>query len=376
MDKYHKEYIKYSKRYTTHKLARSVINNELDKDKVMGTIAGCIFGDAFGGRYEFLVKTEADKKLEEDKLSDGSYPIKGGGPFDIMAGQVTDDSEMMFGLMDSLIEMGRYSQEDVAKKYIRWYKTEPIDKGFTIGRAINTRKIADNSTDMIDNAKEMNKHSASNGALMKISPIGAFGVILTDEELLEVVQKECDLTHPNSLVKDICYVYCIAIKYSILGLTKEDIFKMMLLKATHVRTKIILKDAMISADPCFIIEDIKRKEDYICTDNIKFQGYIGIAIQNAIYEFMHSDNPSKSIVRVARRGGDTDTNCAIAGALLGAYYGANSFDSNWLDTVKNASDNVKRYKDYPFLNPYEEMQVKGELFYALVKAKKIEIFKE
>ena len=49
-------------------------------------------------------------------------------------------------------------------------------------------------------------------------------------------------------------------------------------------------------------------------------------------------------------GGDTDTNCAIAGALAGAYFGYDSFPSDWIITI-NKCDTTKgkypreRYQD-------------------------------
>jgi ADP-ribosyl-[dinitrogen reductase] hydrolase len=35
------------------------------------------------------------------------------------------------------------------------------------------------------------------------------------------------------------------------------------------------------------------------------------------------------------RGGDTDTNCAICGALLGAVYGLNAIPERWVNCVLN-----------------------------------------
>ena len=41
-----------------------------------------------------------------------------------------------------------------------------------------------------------------------------------------------------------------------------------------------------------------------------------IALQNAFFELLHAASLEEAVVRTVRRGGDTDTNAAICGALL------------------------------------------------------------
>ena len=50
------------------------------------------------------------------------------------------------------------------------------------------------------------------------------------------------------------------------------------------------------------------------------QGLVTVALQNAFFQLRHAA-PEAALVDTVRRGGDTDTNAAIAGALLGAVHG-------------------------------------------------------
>ena len=50
-------------------------------------------------------------------------------------------------------------------------------------------------------------------------------------------------------------------------------------------------------------------------------GWVLIALQNAFYHLAATPDPSEALVATADAGGDTDTNAAIAGALLGAAHG-------------------------------------------------------
>jgi ADP-ribosylglycohydrolase len=52
------------------------------------------------------------------------------------------------------------------------------------------------------------------------------------------------------------------------------------------------------------------------------QGWVLIALQNAFYELLHAGTVEDGLARTILRGGDTDTNAAIAGALLGRCTGA------------------------------------------------------
>lgn len=63
------------------------------------------------------------------------------------------------------------------------------------------------------------------------------------------------------------------------------------------------------------------------------EGHVIIALQNAFYQALHAPSFEDGVVDTVRGGGDTDTNGAIAGALLGALYGAPSIPLQWHQAV-------------------------------------------
>ena len=65
------------------------------------------------------------------------------------------------------------------------------------------------------------------------------------------------------------------------------------------------------------------------------QGWVVIALQNAFYQLLHAPNLEEGIVNTVGRGSDTDTNGAIAGALLGSVYRAESVPSQWTECILN-----------------------------------------
>jgi ADP-ribosylglycohydrolase len=58
-----------------------------------------------------------------------------------------------------------------------------------------------------------------------------------------------------------------------------------------------------------------------------------VALQNAFYELLHASSLETGVVTTVQRGGDTDTNAAIAGALLGAVYGRTAIPGQWRGMV-------------------------------------------
>ena len=53
----------------------------------------------------------------------------------------------------------------------------------------------------------------------------------------------------------------------------------------------------------------------------------------AFYYLKKQDSYEDSIRNILSRGGDTDTNAAIVGGLLGAYYGIHRINQNWIEKV-------------------------------------------
>ena len=57
------------------------------------------------------------------------------------------------------------------------------------------------------------------------------------------------------------------------------------------------------------------------------------AFQNALFQLLHAESLEAGVIDTVMRGGDTDTNAAICGALLGAVYGREAVPSRWANRV-------------------------------------------
>ena len=59
------------------------------------------------------------------------------------------------------------------------------------------------------------------------------------------------------------------------------------------------------------------------------------APQWRLWQLLHAEDVEEGIVDTVMRGGDTDTNAAICGALLGAVYGREAVPARWIDTIRS-----------------------------------------
>src|SRR5262249_36917076 len=66
------------------------------------------------------------------------------------------------------------------------------------------------------------------------------------------------------------------------------------------------------------------------------QGFVRVAFRLAFWELLHAPTFEAALVDVVNRGGDADTNAAIAGALLGAFHGEGGISPDWIAPVPSA----------------------------------------
>ena len=174
---------------------------------------------------------------------------------------------------------------------------------------------------------------------MRISPLGILGHKLDLETLKHYVDLDCKLTNPHPVAIDAVYVYTLAIKELLRSGNKCKAFDLALAKC---QTKVI-KTCLCMAKTTGAVVPLSDGRKAAIDGNTA--GYLGIALQNAFYELLNGKDFYSSLCRVILRGGDTDTNGCIVGALLGAYYGEDQMPTKWKNTV--AACNNPRKGAYP-----------------------------
>lgn len=183
--------------------------------------------------------------------------------------------------------------------------------------------LRENTGDVVDACRRAaNPASEDNGALMRVAPLGILGAGASPGRAATWADEDSRLTHPNAVCRHANSVFAASLAFAI----REGADG----RATH---EFALREARrIGAHPSVAqaLEQAARQRPRSYTVN---QGHVILALQNAFHQALHAGSLEEGIVDTISRGGDTDTNAAIAGALLGAIHGRTAIPLQWLDRV-------------------------------------------
>jgi ADP-ribosylglycohydrolase/fructose-1,6-bisphosphatase/inositol monophosphatase family enzyme len=268
---------------------------------------GCLLGQVAGDNLGALVEFE-DADQVRRRYPDGPLRLEDGGYWEILAGQPTDDSEMALALARSIATRGRFERESAADAYRSWLLSAPFDVGGTVGAALRDHP---------------NPASQANGSLMRVSPLGVHAHSVAPAMAAELARQDSSLTHPNPICGDAAAAFAVAVAHAVReGDGPEAAFRAAEGWARDAGAALLVLEALEAA----------RSEAPRC-DTPRSQGWVRIALQNAFHELLHAPGPEEGVVATVRRGGDTDTNAAIAGALLGAVHGREAVPVQWRSMV-------------------------------------------
>lgn len=267
--------------------------DELRLARAAGALLGQVIGDSLGSRVEFKSAAEIAAAFP-----DGVRELSDGGVFHTMAGQPTDDSEMALTLCRSLIKNRSYRKGEVLAAYRDWLQTRPVDVGTTTERGLLGQHTSE---------------SESNGSLMRVSPLGVWAAG-DPARAAAAAREDSALTHPNELCAEACAGYCAAIAVGVAGGERRAMLEAALAHARGRAREAIAEGAAGKLPPDFMTH----------------MGWVPIALQNAFHKLMHAGDFEGALVDTVGLGGDTDTNAAIAGALLGAALGREAVPARWI----------------------------------------------
>ena len=270
--------------------------------RAQGCLLGQLSGDALGSLVEFQTPEQILREYP-----DGVRNLTAGGTWNTIAGQPTDDSEMALLLARMLAKHGGYDSEEARKAYVFWLNSGPFDCGMTISSGLRGKPDLD---------------SQANGAMMRISPLGIFGANHDLAHVAEWARQDAALTHPHPVCRQANELFTMAIAQAVrAGCAARDLYRRIAGWAEDMRVDRRLLGAIQGAA-------IAPPADYVHQ-----QGWVLTAIRNALWQLSHAQNLEEAVVDTVMRGGDTDTNAAICGALLGAVYGRDAIPAKWTECL-------------------------------------------
>lgn len=297
----------------------------MSQDHARGALLGLAVGDALGTTLEFR---ELDAPPFPTRCTGAHVDIRGGGPFSVTPGQVTDDTQLAVCLADSLRACGALDVRELAARYLAW-QPHAFDVGTQTAAALGELRRGASPTDAGRIVWEARgRQPAGNGSLMRTAPIGVF---FADDlaGLRAAARAESAITHFDPR----CVEACVAFDAAIAAAVRADApTSAAMLQAAQAELTLpaLLEDLTLAQadDPQLYGPAVHLHQH---------QGFVRVAFRLAFWELCHAPSFEAGLVDVVNRGGDADTNGAIAGALLGARFGAAGIPSRWSTAVLDAA---------------------------------------
>jgi ADP-ribosyl-[dinitrogen reductase] hydrolase len=260
--------------------------------RAQGVLLGQVIGDSLGALVQGKPAAEIARLYPG-----GLRELADGGVYKTLPGQPTDDSEMALTLARLLARERKYEAAKALDAYRAWLTSRPVDVGVTTERGLLGLAASD---------------SESNGSLLRVSPIGAWAA--GDPALAaRTARDDSELTHANPVCLDACAAYCAAIAAGVAGGGVDAMLEAALAHSKGPAHEAIKRAAKGNAPADFFVHPT----------------WVLVSLQNA-FHCLKTLSFEEGLVQTVACGGDTGTNAAVAGALLGACHGRRAVPERWL----------------------------------------------
>lgn len=269
-------------------------------ERFRGCLLGLAVGDALGAPVEF-------------EKRDTYTPVTGyrsGGPFQLKAGQWTDDTSLALCLGFSLVEKKSFDPADIMKRFHAWWKEGYMSctgHCFDIG---NTTKAAltrfEENGGLFSGAPD---DPATNGSIMRLAPVPMF-FLKEPDKAVYYSGESSRLTHAPKACIDACKALGLMIVRALRGDSKEQIL--------HYEEG-MLGDLSPEIETVLLGSYKKKKRE-----DISAAGLAHTCLEAALWAFYHTQTFRDGVLLAVNLGEDSDTTGAVFGQLAGAHYGDKS----------------------------------------------------
>jgi len=316
-------------------------------DKVLGTLYGQAIGDAIGMPSELWSRKRIRAYFGEiTDFLDG--PIENDAARIYKRGQFTDDTSQSLAILDALIE-NHFIPDDamIARHLIEWAKQADAFNQNILGPSSKAALLA--KMDGKD-AGPFTSEAVTNGAAMRIAPVGCLFSRDEKAQLLDYVYRISRVTHDTNVAICGAAMIAMAVSSAVDGQGWDAIMEDVLdisEQAVHYGQDIfgpsLSERLKLGLD--FALKHCHDKETFAQ----KIYDVIGTGVQTtesvpaALAIAYYTKDPHRCSLLCANLGGDTDTIGAMATAICGTKTGIQSFDKHGLQLIDDSNQVDLRY---------------------------------
>lgn len=284
------------------------------EDRIIGMLMGLAVGDALGAPLEFM--SERQVQIKHGEVTE----MIGGGWLSLRPGDWTDDTAMMQCLLASLIQKTVFDRDDVAARYLAWYRTKPHDIGNTTRASLG---MLDDGVPLADISRKAHDEnggvSAGNGTVMRCAPLAAL-YVNDAARLIKASAEDARITH-----------------FDVRGASGSALLNLVLsalLRGEKPHDALAWADTTIADNDLGLYNPVPDTA-FVPEKDLNPSGFVVDTLSCAFWHFCKGKSFEETLIRVVNKGGDADTIGAVTGALAGAYFGYAKIPPRWAKVLKD-----------------------------------------
>ena len=293
------------------------MTNELTSlmlDRAKGCLIGLAIGDALGAPAEF-----SDKGTFEPITN-----YRDGGPFNLKAGQWTDDTSQALCLADSILSDGGFRQGDFLSRMANWKQyghNSSTGECFDIGIGTAQALLQYESTGKLPS----NANSGGNGNIMRLAPV-AIAYHRDNYKLQEVASLSSLTTHGHISALTCADFLSIMLRSYIVSSDCDE----------TITYSSQTNDEVYDIDLCSVT--LEKIASALTSEEKEWHNVSGFSTDTlcaAMHCFFNTDTFEQCVLTAVNLGGDTDSVGAVAGQIAGAYYGLSRIPQRFIDGLQD-----------------------------------------
>ncbi|MGH8388869.1 MAG: ADP-ribosylglycohydrolase family protein [Pseudomonas sp.] len=310
-------------------------------NRALGAFYGLALGDALGMPTQSLSRAEIQARFGEiTDLEDAGpdQPIAANMP----KGSITDDTEQAILVGQLLVDgKGKIEPSVLAQRLIEWEAVMQA-KGSQDLLGPSTKR----AIEMIlagHSPEEAGRYGTTNGAAMRITPVGIAANVADPQRFIEAVVQACQVTHNTSLGISSAAAVAAVVSAGINGLDLGEALnlgqQMAQQAQSHghwvaggcIASRISWARSISVDSDNGLLSDLLYE---VIGTSVASQESVVVAFALAQQVAIGEMNAFDALCMAASLGGDTDTIAAILGAMLGACLGLESWPVEMISKVK------------------------------------------
>lgn len=286
-------------------------------NRIYGTLFGQAIGDALG---------LAAEGMSCEQIA-AAYPNGVNSYADIIQdnfrkrwarGEWTDDTCQMLCILDSLLERPAVDPNDIAARFVGWFRSDGRGIGRHTYNILRMPQYAQRPYEISEFFWKFSRcNSAPNGALMRTCITGIWDY-RDKAAVYENTENICRLTHFDPRCVGSCVIAAHIIRCELLGLpvAESDLLVLGTKYAPEIEE--------------FVRLGCQSEIEKLRLDDPDTRGYTLRTLAAGLWAYNFGTDFRSTIQTLIAAGGDVDTNCAVAGALLGSRLGNAALPEDWV----------------------------------------------